>query len=97
MSGDTVSSLVWSYKCCHFVRKIHRETWNHTGNFTVQDEWEACLTFCAGDGDGDSDEESEIDEAEETALESYETPLDKDDGSVDEYQIFKQLLEGRNK
>ena len=32
---------------------------------------------------------------EETALESYETPLDKDDCPVDEYQVFKSVLESK--
>jgi len=41
---------------------------------------------------GDTDDENEVDE-EETALESYQTPLDKDDCPVDEYQIFKSVLE----
>ena len=48
----------------------------------------------SGDAGAESDSDDEIDEAEETALESYETPLDKEDCGVDEYQIFKQLLEG---
>jgi hypothetical protein len=30
---------------------------------------------------------------EETALESYQTPLDEDNCPVDEYQIFKNVLE----
>lgn len=44
----------------------------------------------ANDDDSDDDE---FDEAEETALESYETPLDKDDCPIDEYQIFKSLIQ----
>jgi len=40
----------------------------------------------------DSDDDDEYDEAEETALESYETPLDKDDCPVDEFNIFKTLI-----
>jgi len=35
-------------------------------------------------------------EEEETALESYETPLDKDDCPVDEYQVFKSVLESES-
>ena len=34
-------------------------------------------------------------EEEETALESYETPLDKDDSPIDEYQVFKSVLESK--
>ena len=51
-----------------------------------------------GDGVvGLEDEESlgDTDEAEETALESYETPLDKISCPIDEYQIFKSLLESK--
>jgi len=44
--------------------------------------------------DGDTDDGEEVEE-EETALESYETPLDKDDCLVDEYQIFKSVLESK--
>ena len=42
--------------------------------------------------DGDSDDD-EGDDDKRTALESYETPLDKNDCVVDEYQIFKSVLE----
>ena len=44
--------------------------------------------------DGDTDDEDV--EEEETALESYETPLDKDDCPVDEYQVFKSVLESES-
>ena len=43
-------------------------------------------------GEG-SDEEDEYDEVEETALESYETPLDKEECPVDEYAIFQHLIQ----
>ncbi|TSL68247.1 Importin-7 [Bagarius yarrelli] len=42
--------------------------------------------------DGD-DEEWEEDDAEETALEGYTTAVDDDDNLVDEYQIFKAILQ----
>ena len=45
------------------------------------------------DEDEDDDDDDDDDEAEETALESYETPLDKENSDVDEYQIFKAVLE----
>ena len=48
-----------------------------------------------GAGD-DSDDDDEYDEAEETPLESYETPLDKEDCAVDEYQVFKGILESKS-
>ena len=46
------------------------------------------------DDDDDDDDDDEIDEAEETALEGYETPLDTDECTIDEYQIFKTIFEG---
>lgn len=48
------------------------------------------------DGGDDEDDTSEFedDDSEETALESYDTVLDKDDCPIDEYQIFKSVLEG---
>ena len=51
-------------------------------------------TVGGDDSDGDDDE---LDEAEETALENYETPLDKLNCPVDEYQIFKTLLESESR
>lgn len=46
------------------------------------------------DGEEDDDyEDDEDDEIDETALESYETILDKEDCPVEEYQIFKGVLE----
>ena len=47
---------------------------------------------CQANEEDDSDDDDEYDEAEETALESYETPLDKDDCPVDEFNIFKTLI-----
>ena len=44
--------------------------------------------------DEDDDDDDEIDEAEETALEGYETPLDAEDCNIDEYQIFKEVFQG---
>lgn len=43
------------------------------------------------DTDDDSDEEYEANE--ETALESYTTPLDEESCSVDEYVVFKEVLQ----
>uniref|UniRef100_A0A6Q2Y2Q3 Importin N-terminal domain-containing protein n=1 Tax=Esox lucius TaxID=8010 RepID=A0A6Q2Y2Q3_ESOLU len=48
-------------------------------------------TFHAGE-DGD-DEDWEEDDAEETALEGYTTAVDDEDNLVDEYQIFKAILQ----
>lgn len=47
---------------------------------TVQDDYE------------DDDEEG-LDEMEETALESYTTPIDDEDCSVDEYIVFKEVMQ----
>lgn len=46
--------------------------------------------------DGD-DEDWEEDDAEETALEGYTTAVDDEDNPVDEYQIFKVILQSKAK
>uniref|UniRef100_A0A672J0M3 Importin N-terminal domain-containing protein n=1 Tax=Salarias fasciatus TaxID=181472 RepID=A0A672J0M3_SALFA len=51
----------------------------------------AMLAKHAGE-DGD-DEDWEEDDAEETALEGYTTAVDDEDNMVDEYQIFKAVLQ----
>lgn len=45
--------------------------------------------------DGD-DEDWEEDDAEETALEGYTTTVDDEDNFVDEYQIFKAILQSKS-
>merc|ERR1712136_522649 len=45
------------------------------------------------EGEDDDDDDDEDDEEEETALEGYTTPLDLDNCEVDEYVVFKQVLE----
>jgi len=42
--------------------------------------------------DDDEDEDDDL-ETEETALETYATPLDADDCPVDEYIIFKEIMQ----
>lgn len=50
------------------------------------------------DANSDDDEDgTEYDPAEETALESYTTPLDSDDTNQDEYVVFKEIMQSRNK
>lgn len=44
--------------------------------------------------DGD-DEDWEEDDAEETALEGFTTSVDDEDNLVDEYQIFKAILQSK--
>ena len=56
---------------------------------------EAVATSTGGGGDADSDDDDDEEEIEETVLESYETPLDADSSTVDEYQIFRVLLESK--
>lgn len=46
--------------------------------------------------DGD-DEDWEEDDAEETALEGYTTTVDDEDNFVDEYQIFKAILQSKSR
>lgn len=43
--------------------------------------------------DDDSEDDDEDDGAEETALESYTTPLDEEENTIDEYAIFKEVLQ----
>ena len=45
------------------------------------------------DEEESDDEESEFD-YDETALESFVTPLDDEDTSPDEYQLFREITEG---
>ena len=49
------------------------------------------IYFQANGEDSDSDYD---DEAEETALESYNTPLDADECTIDEYQVFINAMKG---
>lgn len=51
-----------------------------------------CILQANADGD-DSDGEYTDDGTEETALESYQTPLDDESSTVDEYLIFKSVLQ----
>ncbi|KAL1456808.1 hypothetical protein WDU94_001509 [Cyamophila willieti] len=46
-----------------------------------------------GDSDSSSDDDDDDDfEADETTLEAYTTPLDEENCTVDEYEVFKQVL-----
>ena len=45
------------------------------------------------DSDDDDDDDDDEDDEEETALEGYITPLDVENCQIDEYVIFKQVLE----
>lgn len=51
------------------------------------------LEKAANNDDDDSDGEYTDDGTEETALESYQTPLDEETCPVDEYMIFKTVLQ----
>lgn len=50
-----------------------------------------------GETDEEDDDDDDYDEEglEETQLEAYETPLDADECPVDEYNIFKHVLESK--
>lgn len=70
--------------------KITRASTQHgfNVNATIQD----------GHGDHRSDvddDDSEYDGNEETALESYITPLDSDDSNQDEYVVFKEVIQSK--
>jgi hypothetical protein len=45
------------------------------------------------DEDTDDDSDDEYEANEETALESYTTPLDEESCNVDEYVVFKEVLQ----
>ena len=47
------------------------------------------------DDDSNSDSDSLDDDAEETALESYQTPLDDENSPIDEYIIFKHIFSSK--
>ncbi|KAK2188208.1 hypothetical protein NP493_140g03054 [Ridgeia piscesae] len=59
----------------------------------IDEEGQQYLEQLNTGGGDDSEDDDEYDEAEETPLESYETPLDKEDCAVDEYQVFKGILQ----
>lgn len=71
--------------------KIKRTSAQHgfNVNATIQD----------GHGDHrsdvDDDDDSEFDGNEETALESYVTPLDSDESNQDEYVVFKEVIQSK--
>ena len=43
--------------------------------------------------DEDDEEDSDYEANEETALETYITPLDSDDTNQDEYVVFKEIMQ----
>jgi len=51
------------------------------------------VTSYIRDEDTDDESDDEYEANEETALESYTTPLDEDSCSVDEYVVFKEVLQ----
>lgn len=46
------------------------------------------------DQEDDDEDDEEDDDEEETALESFTTPLDEEDCPVDEYMVFKEVMQG---
>uniref|UniRef100_A0A8C2DCT1 Importin 7 n=1 Tax=Cyprinus carpio TaxID=7962 RepID=A0A8C2DCT1_CYPCA len=60
----------------------------------IDDEGQEYLEMLAKQAGEDGDDEDwEEDDAEETALESYTTSVDDEDNLVDEYQIFKAIIQ----
>jgi len=45
------------------------------------------------DSDSDDSDDEDYDGYEETSLESYTTPLDEEETNVDEYQVFKEVMQ----
>ncbi len=63
----------------------------------IDDEGQDYLEMLAKQAGEDGDDEDwEEDDAEETALESYTTSVDDEDNFVDEYQIFKAIIQSMN-
>lgn len=63
----------------------------------IDDEGQEYLEMLAKQaGEDGDDEEWEEDDAEETALEGYTTAVDDDENPVDEYQIFKAILQSKS-
>ena len=52
-----------------------------------------CRVIVSQDEDTDDESDDEYEANEETALESYTTPLDEDTCSIDEYVVFKEVLQ----
>merc|ERR1712083_26747 len=50
-------------------------------------------TSIEDDSDSDDSDEEDYDGYEETSLESYTTPLDEEENKIDEYQIFKEVMQ----
>ncbi|XP_051996919.1 importin-7-like isoform X1 [Xyrauchen texanus] len=59
----------------------------------IDEEGQEYLEMLAKQAGEDGDEDWEEDDAEETALESFTTSVDNEDNNVDEYQIFKAILQ----
>merc|ERR1712106_325786 len=53
----------------------------------------AIKTSMEAEDDSDEDDDDDYDGCEETSLEAYTTPLDEDSCDVDEYNLFKDVLE----
>ncbi|KAH0951493.1 hypothetical protein HN011_002965 [Eciton burchellii] len=64
---------------------------------SAQHGFNVTATIQDGHGDHrsdiDDDDDSDFDGNEETALESYITPLDSDDSNQDEYVVFKEVIQ----
>jgi hypothetical protein len=60
---------------------------------TDNDQYMSKLDKVTDDDYDEYEDDEDDDDAEETALESYETPLDKEDTTIDEYLIFKSSIE----
>lgn len=62
----------------------------------IDDEGQEYLEMLAKQAGEDGDDEDwEEDDAEETALEGYTTTVDDEENLVDEYQIFKAILQSK--
>ena len=97
----SLTDMVLSVKfVCSVFYKTDSVMWLIKKSFLARLEHFLYLLFCRQSRnkegeDSDDDDDDEDDDSEETALESYDTPLDKEDCDIDEDQIFKTILESK--
>uniref|UniRef100_A0A673FZ55 Importin-7-like n=1 Tax=Sinocyclocheilus rhinocerous TaxID=307959 RepID=A0A673FZ55_9TELE len=80
----------------HFISQWLKDIDSELGSDEddIDDEGQEYLEMLAKQAGEDGDDEDwEEDDAEETALEGYTTSVDDEDNLVDEYQIFKAIIQ----
>lgn len=80
--------MLSTYSCFYFLEIYFSKTVLICPTLTVR------IFVCQSDDDSDDSDDEDYTPPEETALESYTTPLDTDDYAIDEYVTFKEVLLG---